>query len=277
MSQIFSLAQDYIVERVTVDPVTHCWNWNKAKNVKGYGVCKFRLIEGINSSHRLSYSAFNERLISQKDFVCHKCDNPSCCNPDHLWLGDAKENAQDRVKKERFVGQNASTAIYDDSDIDKVVELRLQGLSSYKISELTGMSINNIMGILNGKRRPSYKKERPQLDLSKTYSDEVVQQIIQLRKDFVTLKKISEITGVSLPQVKNIVYGRQRGQEPIRTGLRPARGESNPNFKINNEMLAQIQECIDNGESFRSIGRKFDVSKTMVANIAYGKRLPSES
>lgn len=52
--------------------------------------------------HRVVYMA-NAGLyeLPTNRYVCHSCDNPSCINPDHLWLGDAKSNIQDMIKKGR--------------------------------------------------------------------------------------------------------------------------------------------------------------------------------
>lgn len=71
--------------------INKCWEWNKAKRV-GYGVYNNRLI------HRVIAEFFYETKLNKKMFVCHKCNNRLCFNPSHLYIGDAKTNAQDRVK-----------------------------------------------------------------------------------------------------------------------------------------------------------------------------------
>lgn len=86
-----------------------CWEWKKFKNPLGYGMVKDyenRTQEIGNSQknifvHRLSYKIFKENPPKNK-FVCHTCDNPSCCNPEHLFLGSPKDNARDALRKKRL-------------------------------------------------------------------------------------------------------------------------------------------------------------------------------
>ena len=75
-----------------------CMNWAGAKNVDGYG----RIFKNPVTyfAHRLSYlKAYGH--IDDSHEVCHKCDNPSCVNPEHLFLGTTKDNAEDRERKGR--------------------------------------------------------------------------------------------------------------------------------------------------------------------------------
>lgn len=79
------------------DPTTGCWNWAKYKMKYGYGVIK---VDGKSQlAHRISYLSFKGPL--DQLFVCHKCDNPSCVNPEHLFLGTNQDNINDKVAKNR--------------------------------------------------------------------------------------------------------------------------------------------------------------------------------
>jgi len=78
--------------------VSECWIWQGRTNLKGYGVCYYR---GRNyGAHRLAAHVWLGLDLSRSDLqVCHHCDNPPCVNPDHLFIGTAKDNHEDRMKK----------------------------------------------------------------------------------------------------------------------------------------------------------------------------------
>ena len=79
-----------------------CWPWKAYKTRFGYGVFSVRRGKKTHNilAHRLRYflehGAFDENLC-----ICHQCDNPSCCNPDHLFLGTQAENLTDMWQKGR--------------------------------------------------------------------------------------------------------------------------------------------------------------------------------
>jgi len=90
-------------EKVDKRGTHECWNWKASKN-KGYGACYIRG-GGLYPAPRVSYF-FNHGNLPDNMFVCHKCDNPPCVNPAHLFLGNHKDNAHDALRKGRFTGQS---------------------------------------------------------------------------------------------------------------------------------------------------------------------------
>ena len=81
-----------------------CWEWSASKNSGGYGTCGIVLNEKkFYLAHRLSFYLANGHLTEGLD-VCHKCDNPSCINPDHLFEGTVSDNLNDMVSKNRHHG-----------------------------------------------------------------------------------------------------------------------------------------------------------------------------
>jgi len=77
-----------------------CWEWTAGLRGKtGYGAIK---VDGkVLDAHRLSYT-LHKGEIPKGMYVCHSCDNRKCVNPDHLFLGSAKDNWQDAVDKGRI-------------------------------------------------------------------------------------------------------------------------------------------------------------------------------
>ena len=82
-----------------INETTDCWEWQHATNNIGYGMFRFDK-NTMRTAHRVSYELFNGPIPAGM-CVCHKCDNPICVNPKHLWAGTLKDNAQDMVAKGR--------------------------------------------------------------------------------------------------------------------------------------------------------------------------------
>lgn len=90
------------MDSISPEPNTGCWLWEKNLDKDGYGKIFF------NKKHWRVHRAIlflNNKNIKNK-MVLHKCDTPSCCNPEHLFIGTALENMRDKVKKGRLKNQN---------------------------------------------------------------------------------------------------------------------------------------------------------------------------
>jgi HNH endonuclease len=75
-----------------------CWTWAGRKWRNGYG--RTEMVPGEWSAHRAAWVVSNGTIPEGKH-VLHRCDNPPCVRPDHLFVGTAKDNAQDRDAKGR--------------------------------------------------------------------------------------------------------------------------------------------------------------------------------
>lgn len=80
-----------------------CWIWTASKVPSGYG--SFGVNGRLFGAHRIAWVLENGQIPHDGSYhgmcVCHKCDNPACCNPAHLFLGTNMDNARDREKKGR--------------------------------------------------------------------------------------------------------------------------------------------------------------------------------
>lgn len=80
-----------------------CWEWCGPRNKHGYGRFLYRHKE--TTAHRKGWEFANGKKPPADILVCHKCDNPPCQNPNHLFLGTPLDNMQDMVKKGRHRNQ----------------------------------------------------------------------------------------------------------------------------------------------------------------------------
>ncbi len=80
-----------------------CWEWKGNRHPKGYGSVpkKIRpeIMKDTQRANRITLSLKLGRRLKAGYCACHSCDNPSCCNPNHLWEGTVRENTQDASKK----------------------------------------------------------------------------------------------------------------------------------------------------------------------------------
>lgn len=81
-----------------------CWEWTAGRLPLGYGVIHVTLAPGERrtlKAHRVAWELHNGP-IPEGLVVCHRCDNPPCCNPAHLFVGTLSDNAKDAAAKGRF-------------------------------------------------------------------------------------------------------------------------------------------------------------------------------
>lgn len=138
--------------KVEIIPFHPCWEWTGAKvRPNGHGILKFGNKKWL--AHRLSYS-IHKGKIPDGLFICHKCDNPPCVNPYHLYAGTNQDNMNDKkargrsgsLKKERH-GRAKLTQV-------QVDEIRLQykkGIRQYVLAKAYGISGNQINLIVHMK------------------------------------------------------------------------------------------------------------------------------
>lgn len=93
--------------KVLIGKDDDCWIWRGARLPRGYGHITWRM--KTESAHRVAWRiAFGD--IPGDLHVLHRCDNPSCVNPNHLWLGTASDNIKDGVRKGRIIPPKRATS-----------------------------------------------------------------------------------------------------------------------------------------------------------------------
>lgn len=120
-----------------------CWEWTGVIQNEGYG--RFWLKPKMITAHRFSYE-LHHGAIKCGALVLHRCDNPKCVRPDHLFLGTPADNMQDMLKKDRKRGIVLSVPTVKD------IKRRLHTGECYKaIARDLGVTANSVYFIKIGK------------------------------------------------------------------------------------------------------------------------------
>ena len=138
-----------------------CWNWIAGTNYSGYGTfyCTINGKRTNHAAHRYSYFLYNAKLPKDM-FVCHKCDNPLCVNPDHLFLGTHQDNMQDMFEKGRCRNQwlkefkDKEGETMSAADVIKKL-MKKTGLSTRALSRVLNFPENAVSYYATGKRKPN--------------------------------------------------------------------------------------------------------------------------
>lgn len=126
--------EDMFWQHVNKNGPNGCWIWNRYRQRQGYGwVC----VKGRYwLAHRLAWE-FVKGQVPAGLFVLHKCDNPPCVNPDHMFLGTHQDNCDDKIAKGRMaVGEMVKRVVLNERKVKRIRWLRKRGLDYTRIGEL---------------------------------------------------------------------------------------------------------------------------------------------
>jgi len=155
---------DVLWSKVDKKGEDECWNWNGYKNNEGYG--RTWIKDQGYYAHRVIFNLVFPNVIelnapkSTDDvgFLLHTCDNPSCCNPKHLWVGTHADNMADKVAKGRspdFSGDKGPRAKLSMSQAKEARQLKKNGISAKDLAKQFGLSLSSMKTLLRG---DSYKE-----------------------------------------------------------------------------------------------------------------------
>jgi len=119
--------------KVNIANADECWEWNGTTNKKGYGM--FSVGSRCVFAHRYSYVLAHGE-IPEGLLICHKCDNPKCVNPAHLFAGTNKENIIDAFKKKRMSWNPVDRPGMQSDLVSGAEAARILGIGKYRIPRL---------------------------------------------------------------------------------------------------------------------------------------------
>lgn len=135
---------------------TSCWEFTGAKHQFGYGIFR-ESIEKNEVAHRAILKFLNIDITEK--VVCHKCDNPPCVRPSHLFVGTQKDNIKDMYSKNRqnlsrSKGASPRGEAHGRSKLSlkEVKEIRISNLKVKDLSNIYNISIRHIYRIKNNER-----------------------------------------------------------------------------------------------------------------------------
>lgn len=134
--------------KITITPT--CWWWNRSTSGHRYG--HFRCSDRNVYAHRFAYQVYYG-VDPGPSFVCHKCDNPRCVNPLHLFLGDQKANMRDAISKKRHAhGTRVVQSKLKEQDVQEIRDTykpRAKGRSMYALARRFNVTQATIYRVLS--------------------------------------------------------------------------------------------------------------------------------
>lgn len=152
--------EDRFWQKVNKKSDDECWEWQGSlHHVWGYG--NFRVCQKYTAAHRYSWSLhFGE--IPMGMFICHKCDNPACVNPSHLFLGTPQDNVTDKIQKGRQAdvhGELNPRAKLSEEDAKTILLKHKQGMQNKTLADLYGVAPSTIYLLVSGKNWSYLQKD----------------------------------------------------------------------------------------------------------------------
>jgi hypothetical protein len=146
------LAPERIWRNIDKGHPNECWPWRGKTERNGYGRTTFG--GKRHNVSRIVFDLTNPGVLSRRLFVLHSCDNPVCCNPGHLRAGTAKENAEDRDKRNRsykWTGAEHPRCKLTANQVVEIKELRRNGVTGRSVAKMFGVSPATISSIVHGR------------------------------------------------------------------------------------------------------------------------------
>jgi hypothetical protein len=235
-----------------VHKTDYCWEWTGCKDKNGYG--KFTYAAETERAPRYSYRLYYGS-IPQGLYVCHTCDNPSCVNPDHLFLGTPQDNMDDKVAKGRWRG-NPERSLTDEQ-LAYAAKARSEGAPDREICETLQVPKSTLRTVLKraGEFRP---KPRGALVVNTTIED-----LVALRERGEGLASIAKRFGVDRKVIKRLLE-KAGAYAPVKPG--PRKPHNVRTAALRNATPVMI-DLFNAGNSLTAIAEHFRADRGTVRRI----------
>lgn len=187
-----------------------CWPWTGAAGPSGHGQLRFR--KKHTRATAVAWKFAHGDWPPTGKHLCHKCDNPPCCNPAHLFLGTPKDNMQDCIDKGRFRFLAPRRGVLNNKarlTWELVAEVRRRYSASETISELArllGFARSTLREVVNGRNWQSADVPRnPRRPPSHLTAKIDRQELVRLYKAGVSRKELAAHFGASASQVSIVL------------------------------------------------------------------------
>lgn len=189
-----------------------CWIWTGCVNTDGYGMIRFN--NKLYRTHRFSYIICHGDIINNSLEVCHKCNNPSCVNPYHLYLDTHKNNMLYMIET-----CNKKSTILKEDDIVYI----LQGISSNmfkttsEILDIFPITLATLNRMLNGKIWRSLTKKYCTDEELKIYHSKISKHRLTI-PEVLDIKKLFKTTNLNNSEIAKLFNITRNAVRFIRIG-----------------------------------------------------------
>lgn len=238
-------------DKYVINPKTGCWDWQGAKVGIGYGSLNGERGMGHYMAHRFSYE-HHIGHIPDGFVVCHRCDNPGCVNPDHLFAADHNTNMRDMARKGR-------AKALSEKEIEECRKRFDIGESLSSIARDLGVSRSTVTRAVQEETYYGGGGSQGTRNGSRAYTivtDDMLAAIkVALADESLSIMRIARMFDVDRRTVRNIRDGKTR------------KGRTS---KLTKDQVLEILDYWNAGFRQAEIGDLFGICQTTVSGIVRG-------